>query len=50
MNEKIYKTMKSVGSGNIAIGILMIVVGTVCGIMTIIGGASLLKNKKNVMF
>ena len=48
--EKVYKTMRSVGAGNIALGIIMIVTGVVTGVLTIIGGARLLNDKKNIMF
>lgn len=48
--EKVYKTMGNVGAGNIALGIIMIVVGVVAGILTIVGGARLIGNKKNIMF
>lgn len=50
MNEKIYKTMKTVGAGNIALGVIMIVAGVTSGILTIVGGARLLKNKSGLMF
>ena len=38
--ERIYKSMKSVGAGNIALGIIMI----------IIGGAKLLRDKSDITF
>ena len=41
MNEKIYKTMTTVGAGNIVLGVIMI---------TIVGGARLLKNKSGLTF
>lgn len=50
MNEKIYKTMTSVGAWNITLGIVMIVTGVVAGILTIVNGARLLKNKSNIIF
>ncbi len=48
--EKVYKTMKSVGAGNIAIGIIMIVAGLSAGIVAIIGGARLIKEKSDITF
>ncbi|MDO4312171.1 MAG: hypothetical protein Q4C52_03690 [Eubacteriales bacterium] len=50
MNEKAYKTMGLSGAANITIGIIMIVVGTAAGIVAIVCGARLLKNKEGLMF
>ena len=50
MNEKTYKVMNGVGSGNLVIGILLIVVGLVAGILMIVNGGRLLKNKSNLLF
>lgn len=50
MNEKIYKTMKSAGTGNIVVGIVVMVTGIAAGILLIIHGAILLNEKKNVLF
>lgn len=50
MNEKAYKTMTCTGAGNIVAGVLLIVVGLVLGILTIVGGARLLKDKKGLTF
>ncbi|MEG2438689.1 MAG: hypothetical protein RR964_04895 [Lachnospiraceae bacterium] len=50
MVEHVYKTMKQVGAGNIVLGIIMIVAGIVTGILTIIGGARLLKGKTSLTF
>ena len=50
MSEKIYKTMKNVGAWNIAIGIVCIVVGLLAGILTIVNGARLIKDKSGIMF
>lgn len=49
MNEKVYKTMSSVGGANLAVGIIMLVTGMVSGILMIVHGARLLKCKKHVM-
>lgn len=48
--EKVYKTMKNVGAGNIALGIVMIVTGIAAGIITIVSGARLLTDKKEILF
>ncbi len=48
--EKAYKTMRSAGAGSIALGIVMVVAGVVTGILAIINGARLLKNKNGLIF
>ncbi len=50
MNEKLFKTMGVTGAGNIAIGIVILVVGITTGILAIISGTRLIKEKKNIMF
>lgn len=50
MAEKIYKTMRLVGAANVALGIIIIVSGVATGILTIIGGSKLLKNKNELTF
>lgn len=50
MQEKSYKTLKSVGGGSIALGIVMIITGLVCGIITIINGGRLLSVKSDRLF
>ncbi len=48
--ERAYKTMKRAGAGSIALGIVMIVTGVATGILSIINGARLLKNKNGLIF
>ena len=48
--EKVYKVLKNAGSANIAIGVLLIVFGITLGILNIVSGASLLKNRRNILF
>ncbi len=48
--EKVYKAMKSVGSFNVVIGILMIVSGIALGVLVITRGARLLKQKSEILF
>ncbi len=50
MEEKIYKTMGSVGAANLAIGICILAGGIVSGILLIVNGARLLKHKGKIMF
>lgn len=50
MNEKAYKTMTSIGAGNLVIGIIVLVVGLATGILTIINGGRLLKAKSDLIF
>lgn len=50
MEEKIYKTMGRSGAWNIAIGVVMIVVGLAAGIISILNGAKLIKDKAGIMF
>ena len=48
--EKAYKTMLSAGTGNIVLGILLVVTGVAAGVITIVNGALLLKNKNGITF
>jgi len=50
MSEKIYTTMKSVGVGNIVIGILLIVTGITSGVLVIVNGGRLLRKKSEILF
>lgn len=50
MEEKIYKTMGRVGAWNIAIGVVLIVVGLATGVISIISGGKLIKDKSSIMF
>ena len=50
MNEKVYRSMSLAGACNIAVGIVILVVGIAAGVMAIVSGAGLLKTKKNIMF
>lgn len=49
MNEKVYKTMSSSGSWNLVIGITVMVVGIASGVMLIINGVRLIKQKYQIM-
>ena len=48
--EKTYRTMRSTGAGNIALGIIVMVTGIAAGILAIINGARLLRDKKKITF
>lgn len=50
MNEKVYKSMSFAGAANITVGIIVVVVGVAAGIISIISGARLLKEKRGVTF
>lgn len=50
MEENVYRTMKSVGIGNLVLGILMILVGIAAGVASIVNGAKLLSRRKDLMF
>ena len=50
MNEKVYKTMKMIGGWNIALGVVLIVVSVAIGVLQIIHGGKLLKDKKDITF
>lgn len=50
MNEKVYKTLGSTGAASIALGIIEVVFGVVVGVITIVGGAKLLRSKSNLTF
>ena len=50
MSEKAYKAMGSAGAGRIVIGVIMIVVGVAAGVISIVSGARLLKEKNGLIF
>ena len=50
MNEKAYKTMGITGGANIAIGIVIIVIGLAAGVISIVCGTNLLRNKEGLTF
>lgn len=49
MNEKIYKTMSSVGGGTLALGIVVLVTGIAAGTLLVINGVKLIKQKYEIM-
>lgn len=50
MGEKTYKVLNVAGAGSVALGIVILVTGIVTGILTIVTGAVLLKQKSKIMF
>lgn len=48
--EKAYRAMKSSGTGNIVLGIIMLVIGITAGVISIVNGANLLRHKKEITF
>ncbi len=50
MNEKAYKAMSFAGTANITVGIIIVVVGVAAGIISIVSGARLLKEKRGLAF
>ncbi len=48
--EKVYKSMKLAGGANIALGIITLVTGITVGILTIVSGAKLLRDKSEITF
>ena len=49
MDEKVYKTMGFSGASNLVIGICILVTGVTSGILLILYGAKLLKNKHRIL-
>ena len=50
MEEKAYKTMGTTGGGSLAIGICILVTGFASGVLLIVNGARLLKNRDRLTF
>ena len=50
MREEAYRAMKQAGAANIVIGIVAVLTGIVCGILLIVHGGRLLKNKSDLTF
>lgn len=50
MEEKIYKAIGSIGVGTLVTGICVLAGGIAAGVLLIISGARLLKNKSRILF
>ena len=48
--ERVYKTMRNAGGACIALGVVTMVVGVAVGVLTIIAGAKILKEKSGITF
>ena len=48
--EKVYKVLKNVGGGSIAIGVIIIIMGVTLGVLNIVNGAVLRRNRRNILF
>ena len=47
MSEKAYKTMAQTGAANLVLGIVVLVTGITAGVLLLVQGGRLLKNKSN---
>lgn len=50
MEEKVYKTMGSTGAASLAVGICVLAGGIAAGVLLIVNGARLLKNRSGIVF
>lgn len=50
MPEKAYQTMKHAGAWNLVMGVLILVTGVTIGVMSLVYGGKLLKNKSEITF
>lgn len=50
MEQKVYKVMNGAGAANIAVGVIVLVVGAAAGILLIITGAKLIAGKSKILF
>ena len=49
-NEKLYRAVSRGGAGSLVMGILVLVFGVAAGILMIVNGAGLLKQKGQITF
>ena len=50
MSEKAYKTMAKTGAANLVLGIVVLVTGITAGVLLLVQGGRLLKNKSDLTF
>ena len=48
MSEKAYKTMAQTGAANLVLGIVVLVTGITAGVLLLVQGGRLLKNKSDL--
>ena len=49
-NEKLYRVVSRGGAGSLVMGIIVLVVGVATGVLMIVNGAGLLKQKSQITF
>lgn len=49
MNEKQYKRITGIGAADLAVGVLVMVVGIVAGVLSVVNGARLLASRKDMV-
>lgn len=49
MQEKVYKLMGSTGAACLAVGICVLVTGVTSGVLMVVNGGRLLKNRKKIL-
>ncbi len=49
-NEKLYHAVSRGGAGSLVMGIIVLVVGVATGVLMIVNGAGLLKQKSQITF
>ncbi len=50
MSEKVYKTMSITGAAGITVGVVILVTGTAVGVISVISGIKLLKDRQGLTF
>lgn len=50
MPEKAYQTMRHAGAWNLVMGVVILITGITLGVMSIIYGGKLIKNKSEIIF
>lgn len=50
MPEKAYQTMRHAGAWNLVMGVVILIMGITLGVMSIIYGGKLIKNKSEIIF
>ncbi len=48
--ERVYRQVKHAGAYNIALGVVLIVLGITLGVLNIVTGGKLLKTRKQILF
>ncbi|MCR4839578.1 MAG: hypothetical protein K5897_11715 [Eubacterium sp.] len=48
--ERVYRQIKHAGAYNIALGVVLIVLGITLGVLNVVTGGKLLKSRKQILF